>query len=319
MIKKINIKALGLLLVLLGALVVFMIFRDNKKGSSTFDPNIVQLDTTKVTSIFIYPKAAAGSSVELLKRGKKWDVKLDNGNTVAANNSQIRSSLDLLVRIKANRLAATSKDKWESLEVGAGATRVKVMGGEEILLDIIIGKFSYVDQRTMLSYVRLNDQVNVYAVDGFLGVSFNRVLSDWRDQTVLNIVQRNIIAFSIDHTQGDRFKVFYTSNQWMLDSIVIDSPKVFQYFNATIRINSNRFVDNIVDEIVNVAPKRVSFQMKDNTSVIVSAYFQGMINDTVPRYIITSSQNPGIYFDGAKDDLYNKLFVQRNSFFDTED
>ena len=53
MYKKLNIKSLVIIFAILLVLVIIVFYVDSKKGERTFRSNIVDIDTTKVTSIII--------------------------------------------------------------------------------------------------------------------------------------------------------------------------------------------------------------------------------------------------------------------------
>ena len=71
-----------------------------------------------------------------------------------------------LSEIKANSVAAQDESKWKELQVDSSGTRVKVYEGNDNTLDIVLGKFAYQQPRTMLTYVRVKGDNDVYEING---------------------------------------------------------------------------------------------------------------------------------------------------------
>ena len=76
----------------------------------------------------------------------------------------MKNLLTQLIQIKAGSVAAQEESKWGEYKVDTSGTRVKVFEGEDNTLDITIGKFSYQNQYSMSSYVRVKGDKNVYQI-----------------------------------------------------------------------------------------------------------------------------------------------------------
>ena len=175
MFKNISSRTLTIIFVVLLALAAFYVYYDSSHEERTFKKNIVDIDTVKVTSISIYPKANNHKEVRLFKEGKDWQVQLDNNKSVPAKQSKIKNLLNQLVEIKSIGVAAQNENKWHEFQVDTMGTNVKVFEGNNNTLDITFGKFNYEQQtRSMSTAVRIKGDDNVYEVNGFLEFSFNQ-------------------------------------------------------------------------------------------------------------------------------------------------
>ena len=181
MFRKSNIKVLAALFVVLLAVVLVFQFTKSGKEQRTFRKDLFTADTSKVTQMLIYPRTTGFNEVKLDKKAGGWEVS-SNGQTFDADPKAIKAMMDQLARMKPEQVAATTSDKWEAFEVTDSlANRLKVFVGDQKVIDILIGKFEhratdspYQQQGRIITYVRMTDETETYAVDGFLNMAFNR-------------------------------------------------------------------------------------------------------------------------------------------------
>ncbi len=76
MFNKISSKTLAVIFVVLLVLAAIYIYYDSSHEERTFKRDIINIDTSKVTSISIYPKANNHKEVKIYKEGKNWQVQL---------------------------------------------------------------------------------------------------------------------------------------------------------------------------------------------------------------------------------------------------
>src|SRR5688572_8095156 len=77
MSKSSNTKLL-LALVALIAIVAGVKLWESRKGERNFKAELVNIDSAKVSTILIYPKAKKGEEVKLTKEGNEWKVKMSD-------------------------------------------------------------------------------------------------------------------------------------------------------------------------------------------------------------------------------------------------
>jgi len=318
-IKNSNLLIILAVLVVITAIVVLI---DTKKGDRSFRSQIVDVDTTKITSIVITPRSNPNSDIELTKKNEKWFVSKDNKEYIADNNV-VKNIFNTLVSLKPIQVAARTKDKWKEFEVtDSTATIVKIYKGKKKVGTIYIGRFNYIQpknvspyayyygqQGTMATYVRVSKDPLVYLVEGFLAMTFNRDVNDFRNKTVLrfNASDVNRITFSYPDSA---FTMVKENNKWKIGDLYADSASVTNYLSTIAWLNSYSLVDTLkVSEKPNMS---VKFEGNNFAVPIEVKAFK--VDDTNHVYLINSSLNPENYFSGKEANLKDKIFVEKSKF-----
>lgn len=97
MVNKLSIKSLGIVFLVLLVIVAAFIIYDSSHGERSFRSNLVSIDTAKVTSISICPKAISHKEVRIFKEGNYWKVNLANGKSAVVPNSKVQDLLTHLL------------------------------------------------------------------------------------------------------------------------------------------------------------------------------------------------------------------------------
>ncbi|MCW8810839.1 MAG: hypothetical protein OQK64_07780, partial [Ignavibacteriaceae bacterium] len=100
MFRKVNNKILGFIFGVLLIVVVLLFLFEGGKNERTFREVLVDIDTTAVTEILIYPKSQEHKEVKLFKDGENWQVTLPSGKTAKVPDQKIRDVLKQLLAIK---------------------------------------------------------------------------------------------------------------------------------------------------------------------------------------------------------------------------
>ncbi|MBZ0179335.1 MAG: DUF4340 domain-containing protein [Melioribacteraceae bacterium] len=309
--SNISTKKLALIFSVL-AIVVLLIFIFDSGQDRTFRDKLVEIDTAAVSQIVIYPKSQPGTDVTLFKEEGDWKVRLESGKVVNVPKTKIDNLIQQLISLKPIRLTAKSKDKWEELQVGESATRVEVYEDSDCTLDLVIGKFSFQQPRSMFTNVRLADETNVYLVEGFLDMTFNQKAEAFRNSNLIsgNYNDWNRLAF--DYPADSSFQMIKLNNKWYSSDIELDSAKVENYLRQLSRLTNNNYIDQ--PEIpVNNPTMKLTVSRTDNSLFTVQAF-----GDT-SNYVISSSLNTESYFDGKKNDFYKKIYKGIGEFLQKED
>lgn len=185
MFKKLNTKTLlvafGILLVIV---VVTQLFK-SKQGDRNFESQLFSIDTAKVSAIIIVPKGGR-DEVKLVKSANTWSVQT-RGNTYKAEQSIPKAMLNELRSIKAEQITATEESEWNTFELSdTSSIWVRVEEGNKRVADFRIGKFSFRQPSTMITYIRLANDERVYAINGFLAMSFGRNPDELKEKTQTN-------------------------------------------------------------------------------------------------------------------------------------
>lgn len=318
MFKKFNNKSLIIILAVLIA--IFVLTRLFDKSERSFKESLVEVDSTKITSIIIRPPIPA-KEIVLNRQGQNWMVESD-GKSYDADNSVSSNLLVQLSSMKPTRVAATDQSKWKDFEVtDSTATRIKVLKGEKILSDMYIGRFSYQPrpqgQQNMMfsqtggqmtSYVRLAGEDETYAVDGFLRMMFQKEVSYYRNKSLAKINRDDITRITFTYP-GETFVVEKNGPAWQLDGASADSLNSVRYAGVFSQLTSTQFLEENVFK--SAAPSHtIKIEGNNFQPVEIMAYPA----DTVNKFVVTSSSNQKSFFSGHQGGLFDRVFVPKSNF-----
>jgi len=306
MFQKVNNKILGAIFTVLLLLGLFLFLFEGGKKERTFRQVLVDIDTTKVTEILIYPKSQNHSEVKLFKDKDEWRVTLPSGGNAKMAEGRINSLFTQLLEIKPKRLAARDESKWNELQVDSTGSRVKVYQDTKLVLDLVIGRFSFQQPRTMNTFVRLFNDTDVYEVDGFLDMTFNQGANTFRDGTVIKSDYNTLQNLQFTYPADSSFQLTKSGNKWLLNNQPVDSAKTANYLTRLANLTNNSFADEVTVS-ANLTPTySLSITTQDLQFIEIKGY-----KDTT-SYFIYSSQNHETWFDGSS--LSNNIFVGKSAF-----
>ena len=312
MFNRMNTRNLFVVFGILLALTLLAALPRNQKKNRSFKSELSQFDPAAVTQFHLYPRGGA-ERITFRLSGDRWMV-ADASGEYNADGGQVDRMLGSISGLRALRLAAMEKEAWEKYEVTDSlGTRVEVLEGEKEVADIILGKFSYTQpsgppnpyqqqQGTMTTYLRLNGEKEVYAVDGFLSMSFNGQVKNFRDPLVLRISENEIRGISVSGTGLD-IHLAHQDSLWLLQGVEVDSASMASYLSGIRSLRSTHFLSP--EQYPAGSP---THQLKvDGTNGEMIAQIEAYVIDSL-QIAIFSSLNPGTGFDGTQDDLFGKLF-----------
>ncbi len=308
MVNKLSIKILGIVFVILLIIVAWQ-FINSGKSERSFRSTLVSIDTAKVTSISLYPKATGHKEVRISKEGNYWNVNIAGGKTAPVPYSKVQSLLAQLISIKPESVAGQNESQWKEFEVDTSGIRVKVYEGNDEALDITIGKFTYQQPRSMSTYVRVSNDPDVYQVNGFLTYVFNHGPDYFRDDHVVNDDYINWNKLTFVYPADSSFQLTKNKNQWEVNGKPADSAKVVDYLSTLSHIEDPNFLDNPDLSLFRKALYTLTIQSSSKGAITVAAYSGGT------DMAVTSSQFNDTYFDGKKADFWKRVFVSRKQFF----
>ena len=307
---------------LLGIYGLTQVFSSKKERS--FKTELIQVDTAQVTSILLKPKVENGEEITLKKEGKEWLVTKGNKTSKAVKNV-VDALLNDMVLVKTKRVAAKRAEKWKDYEVDEETgTKVKVYSGNEVIEEFIVGRINFKQgpqgQPTMggqpnisaTTFVRLDGEDEVYAVDGFLAMTFNRDFAAFRNKELIKMqAGQTITAFEYEGENPMRFSKKETD--WVLnESITLDSVKVDRYLNTLRNISATDFADDFDDSNKNdLLYRKLNLKGDNMSNIEVKVYYNG--NQEKP-FIIHSTYNPEAYFASDSSGVYQRLFKSIEDF-----
>jgi hypothetical protein len=315
-----NKKLLSILGVLIIILLLTFILKVPKE-KATLKGSLVELDTSDVSKIVIIPKISAGDPFEFVKENNKWTVRQGNIVSKPAEGA-IQNILNEILSIKPQSLAAVDKSKWKEFELTDSlATKVKILNikGKE-LADVLIGKFSYRqvanpygysggDNIEGTSYVRVNNEKEIYAVEGFLAFSFNGKFSDWRDKTFIRCKTEDIIKITFTFPGDSSYLLIKKDSGWLAGDMLADSINVSNYLNELKYINGQDFKDDFRPA------SNPEYQMIVEGNNLLSFSVKCFSAEGTDDYILNSSLNPDVCFASKKNGIFSQVFKPEKYFF----
>lgn len=305
-----------LLIIFLVLLAIYGITRlTSKQRQSSFDTELIAVDTARVSSVTIRLKDA-DADIILKREAGAWLV--SNGQiSTEAVPSAVEAILGALTEIQTKRIVAKNSEKWADYEVEDGAgTRVTVYDGEEVLEDFVVGRFNFNQQtRSGTSYVRIAGEDEVYAVDGFLTLTFSQGFDSYRDRTILKLdagQEITSVRFSSPDTTRQLVKV---GEAWQIDGAVpADSALVAQYINGLRNLSGSTFADDF-DELQADDYRYRSVTINGNNllqPLSITCYLD--TTRTEEPFIIQSSQHPDVFFASDTTGVYERVFKDVEAF-----
>jgi hypothetical protein len=305
--KKSN-KILWIVFGVLLVAVVLIFTSESSKKERSFKKDIVSIDTASISSFSIFPKSKPGTEVRFLKNGDNWTVSSSVQNkSFSVPESKIENIFSELSRIKPKRVAARSQSKWAEYQVDSAATRIVVNEDGSEVLNLIIGKFSFQQPRSMSTYVRLMGENDVYEVDGFLEMTFNKDVNSFRDETLIKADKAQLNKISFDYGSADSFELVKINDKWTIEGTETDSAKTEKALNSFLRLTNTDFVDDINENLMPPQIQKVVIERIDKDPIELLGYKDNT------KYLVHSSLNTENYFDGEK--IGDKIFLKKESFF----
>ena len=307
MINNNSNKILWITFAVLLTAVIIIFTTDSTKKERSFRKELVAVDTASITNISLFPKSIHGKEVKIFKENSIWKAETNNGKSFVVPKTKIKNLLSAIVNIKPQRIAARNKNKWSEYEIDSSSTRIVVKEGNSKVLDLQIGKFAFQQPRSMTTFVKLTDDNDVYEVDGFLNVTFNKDVDSFRDETVIKSDKNNWSKLNFtSNNMNNNYSLVKLDNKWSINGAILDSAKTDNALNSLSRLTNSNFVNIEKNELPPQFAKLIIESTTDEPVEIVA--FKDSTN-----YIIHSSINPENYFDGNK--IGNKIFLDKNSFF----
>ncbi len=304
------------LLYILAALIVILAFTvliKIPRERATLKERIVDFDTTEVVKIILNPKSAIGNPYEFDRENGKW--KVIQGNIISdTRQMEVENILGEILSIKPQNLVSKSKTKWGDFEVtDSTGTRIRILNKKgKSMADLIIGRFTYKQVQNQLSmygrnniqgtsYVRLHGEDEVYGVEGFLSLSFNRSFNDWRDNTLVTFSGNEVTSLKYIYPADSSFTLSLRDSKWLLDNAPADSAKVATFLSSLSNVDGQDFIDTFKP---NVNPDyQMIIEGNNLLNISVKGYMQA--DGTC---ILNSSLNPDIYFSSNKEGIFKRVF-----------
>jgi hypothetical protein len=262
----------------------------------------MQVDTSIVDQMILLPHGPDSTKIELNRSGTGW--KASNGSiTIDAVSNRVQSVLGQLTSIPTKRLISKSIERHPDYEVTEDAGKiVELYSKGKMIEKIIFGRFNFnQSSREATSYARLGDEDDIYAVDGFMSMSFDVDFNSFRDKQLLKVNQADVKALQLNNETGSYTMTMPSLGNWQMNGTTpIDSSEMANYLSGLANVNGNEFRDAFTP----VSPPEKHLEITSDNAVgniSIDCFREG------DRYIIKSSSNPA-FFTSDSSGIYQKIF-----------
>ena len=298
----------SLLWLVLGLLLVVFIGSKflNKPPQRSFNADFIEMETKLVDKIAVYPKAGQESGFSLEQKNGEWHVISGDVDAIAMD-ATVESMLESVDNIKAKRVVAKSEDKWASYEVESdNAKRIEFYSGGKKVEELVFGRFDFNQQtRSAKSYMRHQDDVNVYEVDGFLSMTMAQSADAFRNNQILKTSSSDVK--SIKASINGESITLRKENYWIDEkNKMIDSTAIKAYISNLTSVVGTAFENNFSPESSEALGSLVFEFINENDPITIKAYR----SENAPQpYVIQSSSNPASFFKSDSAGVYKTLFL----------
>lgn len=316
-----------LIAVLAGLLIIYFAVQYFDKSDRSFKNIVLEFDPADVTEILI-SDPSAGEPVNLALEGATWKV-VKGSERYPADSNVVKNILSQLSSLKTQTYAGKGKDAWVKYQVtDTTAIAIELKKNGKTISKLLIGKFDYSmpkdqqqqqmmmrgrqQQGDMSTYVRLEEEKEVYAVEGFLRMNFNRDADSYRDKSLIHVNKDDIQKVKIQAPDRS-VELTRTGTGWLANNLPADSATTVKYINSIARLTSSTFVDK--SQVAPVPSYEVEITGNNFIPVQLKAF---AVADTNVNFAIQSSGNPSAYFNGKKGDLFKRIFAMDVDFTGSE-
>jgi hypothetical protein len=324
MSSRFNNKYLFYLLAGLVVIMLITVLIKIPRENATLRSRIAEFDTSAVNKIIIYPKTLKTGSFEFERSKNKWLVK--QGDIVSATQEgAVQNIFGEVLNLKPQSLAAVKKSQWKEFELTDSlATRIKFLDRKgKTLADLMVGKMSYRQQDNpyagyggnnvqVTSYVRLYNERNVYAVEGFISFTFNTKFDDWRDKTFIRSDKKDITKITFTYPADSSYTISKNGNVWQIAGQTADSARVAGYINSLGLLYGQNIKDNYQPVMSPV------YQMLVEGNNLLNISVKCYKNEDNDEFIVNSSLNPDVYFSSKRKDIPDRLFKPEGYFLNKD-
>ena len=149
------------------------------------------------------------------------------------------------------------------------------------------------------SYVRLNNENEVYVADNFMGMSISPDPNNYRNKQLLSLTTDDITKIQFNYPADSE-----VDSVWSIFGSQPDSAATADYLSNIRYVNNSNFVDDVPASALVSPTVSMNISLTNEPDVMVKAF-----QHPEHKWIVHSSDNPMAYF--ADEELVKKLFVGR--------
>ena len=304
-----------LLYIFLACLLVFFGAKFlRKEHTSSFDPVISAVDSTKVDRIRFVSGGPDKEEFELVKSDTSWEA-VKGQKRVAAPSQTVNAIISQLSDFNADLILTKDPSKYAGYEITDDmASRVIVYQGDKELTHLLIGGFRF-DQatRSATAFVRKNDQPEVFQVDGFAIMSLRQNFDQYRDRTLVKADPNDLTRIEWMNASGRKEVITKEAGIWHYAGMeAVDTSAINAYLQSMTNTRGTEFSDNTPVNNQNPLEKLTLYGNNMIEPVTLSVYQN---QDTIKTYLIHSSVNPDAFFLSDSTGIYRQIFSELRQFW----
>ena len=300
---KLNNKTLGIAFVAL-LLIYFASKYIGGNKERSFDPQILNIDTSQISRIAIDP-ANEEAPFTLERTGSAWTL-TRGSQQFGATVTSVSSLMSSLQSVKAERVVSKNAARYRDYSVDdTTGTRIEMFAGSKKLGDVIIGRFNFNQAtRSGISYIRLKEEPAVYSVDGFLSMSLSQGPDNYRNKQITSVNSDDVTRVTLED-MGSQKTYSSIGTSWQDESgNPIDSAKMVSYLNNIKSVMGSSFVENTS---IQMGSKVNTLRIEGNNMPAPLEVNVYLSQDTSHHFVVHSNSNEEGYFFSDSSGVYNRL------------
>ena len=303
--NKILLIVFGILLVLFGVSQIGKL----TKGERTFRKDIIEFEGSEISAIVFNTKGASSQTVELFREDTLWKLKAGN-KFFAADQELAKGIADELAFITPDRLVANKKDLWKEYDVTDSAgVKVSVVGPKKSKVGLVIGRFSYNQStRKPSTFLRMEGEKEVYAVEGYLSMTLNGDLNNLRDKNLYRGNRNDITRLTFTYPGDSSFVLTREGTRWLCDGVPTDSTLMVRYLNEITYLTANDFRDDFQSSAMGTGLYKLKIEGVNIPMTDLTVY------EDPSGQVIGSSANPSTWFAADKENFIQRVFKGKTFF-----
>lgn len=280
------------------------------KGERTFRKDIIEFQANDIKKISIFPKNAGNKFVDVFLEDTIWKLKVD-GKLFAADQEMIKGIVDELANMTPERLVANKRELWKDYDITDSlGVKVIIYGPNKDNTEITLGRFTYNQAtRKPSTYVRVNSEKEVYAVEGYLSMTFNREINSLRDKNIFRGNQNDLTQINFNYPADSSFTLTKQENKWSLNGVPVDSTRMAGYLTIVSYMTGTDYRDDFIPVSVTGESYKIILTGQNMKPVEIKAYRDAK------GTVLNSSLNSTSYFSGDKGGLFLRVFQGKSWFF----
>lgn len=304
-----------LLYIFLGLVAIFFATRFLRKDhASSFQSDILTVDTAKVDRVKFISERPVHEEFELIRSGSIWEAKKGSIHVPAAS-ANITGVLSQLADLNADRVVTKDESRYPEYEITDNlATRVIAFDGEKEIADLRIGGFRF-DQatRSASAFVRKDDEPEVYQIDGFVMMSLKQSFDQYRDKSLVNADPNDLSKLEWMNNAGRKEVISKEDGLWHYAGMeAVDSSAMRNYLQLFVNTKGTEFGD--VNSISGKDPvEKITIYGNNMVAPVVLSAYAG--SDSLKSILIHSSSNPQAVFLSDSMGIYKQVFADIRQFW----